>query len=70
MATPRLYVQFLRSSDDGQLDFTPVPCELGRFFVDKLPTDFGEVEIGVQGGSRSTTAALSAGGMATLDLRF
>jgi len=70
MATPRLFLQFVRSSDDGQLDFTPVPCELGRFFVDKLPFEFGEVVLGVQGGARSVSARLGASGMATLDLRF
>lgn len=70
MATPRLYLQFLRSSGDGQLDFTPVPCELGRFFVDKLPIEFGQVELGVQGGTRSVSAVVGSNGMATLDLRF
>ncbi len=70
MATPRLYLQFVRSSDAGQLDFTPVPCELGRFFVDKLPFEFGEVVLGVQGGTRSASARLGASGTAALDLRF
>lgn len=70
MATPRLYLQFVRSTDDGQLDFTPVPCELGRFFVDKLPFTFGEVVLGVQGGTRSVSARIGASGTAALDLRF
>jgi hypothetical protein len=68
--SPSLYIQFLQSSDGRQLDFTPVPCELGRFFVDKLPRAFDSVELGELGGSRFDRAGLGASGAAALDLGF
>ncbi|HEV7558309.1 MAG TPA: hypothetical protein VGO00_22725 [Kofleriaceae bacterium] len=47
--TPDLFVQFDGSSFDGSLGFAPVPCAQGQFNIDKLPTDYLQVEIGIDG---------------------
>lgn len=51
--SPRLYLQFLGRSAGEELTYTPVPCELGQFLIDKLPLEYGLVEIGPQGSGRA-----------------
>ena len=43
---PDLYLQFYDSPDDG-VGFAPVPCAEGNFSVDKMPTRFTNVEVGI-----------------------
>ena len=45
----------------------PVPCDAGQFFVDKLPTRFGSVEIGERGGFTMEKVFDSSGNV-TFDL--
>jgi hypothetical protein len=49
------------------LGFSPVPCETGSFFIDKLPRPFTRVELGVDGGAWRA-ASIGPDGTATLDL--
>jgi hypothetical protein len=47
--SPDLFVQFDSNEFEGSLGFAPVPCSQGQFNVDKLPTEFTQVEIGIDG---------------------
>ena len=65
---PELYIEFDGSVRD-ELGFSPVPCAIGRFTVDKLPRAFTRVELGAEGGPwKATTISLS--GDAQIDLAF
>ncbi|MBA3397892.1 MAG: hypothetical protein H0T89_35035 [Deltaproteobacteria bacterium] len=37
------------NAGDDALGFAPVPCMIGQFLIDKLPTSYTEVELGRQG---------------------
>jgi hypothetical protein len=63
-----LYIQFLSDFDNDNFGFSPVPCETGRFSVDKLPLRYRAVELGVQGGSENDRASFDTEGNAMLDL--
>jgi hypothetical protein len=63
-----LYIQFLSDFDQDDFGFSPVPCEVGRFSVDKLPLRYRAVEVGVQGGSENDRANFDTEGKALLDL--
>jgi hypothetical protein len=56
-STPNLHLSF-RSSNGEAFGFAPVPCRNGGFSVDKLPTQYSMVELGVDGGSTTTKAAI------------
>jgi hypothetical protein len=65
-----LYIRFESTSDDS-LGFAPVPCNLGQFNIDKLPTRFGRVELGVDEGDvrhSAVTRAIDSEGRAQIDL--
>jgi len=66
---PDLYIQFIGSDSGDTLGYAPVPCMNGQFTVDKLPTRFRQVELGVEGGV-SDRKAINTSGIATLDLRL
>jgi hypothetical protein len=51
MAHPTLYLQFDSPDYGDSFRFAPVPCKVGRFFIDKLPRRYNQVEIGVEGGA-------------------
>ncbi|MBX3157445.1 MAG: hypothetical protein KF773_15830 [Deltaproteobacteria bacterium] len=66
-----LYIRFKGSSDDA-LGYAPVPCRLGQFTMDKLPTRYFSVELGVEGrGGRhsAVTRAITSDGVVTFDLK-
>jgi hypothetical protein len=54
---PNLYLQFDSVDYGDSVRFTPVPCKEGSFFVDKLPTRYRQVEMGVEGDARTGDAA-------------
>ncbi|MEO7097518.1 MAG: hypothetical protein ABI175_29930 [Polyangiales bacterium] len=56
-STPNLHLSF-RSSNGESFGFAPVPCKNGLFSVDKLPTLYTTVELGVENGSSTTMAAI------------
>jgi len=66
-AFPDLYLSFIGNDSSDTLGFSPVPCRIGQFTIDKLPTRFRQVELGVEGGTRDF-APISTAGTAALDL--
>ncbi|MBA3465708.1 MAG: hypothetical protein H0T46_37595 [Deltaproteobacteria bacterium] len=64
-----LYLSFIGNDSGDTLGFSPVPCRIGQFLVDKLPTRFRQVELGVEGGTRDVKP-IDGGGTAALDLRL
>ena len=66
-STPSLYIQFDGSTVQDSFGYAPVPCQEGVFSIDKLPSRFGQVELGVEGGPLSI-ADIKSDGTATLDL--
>jgi hypothetical protein len=46
---PDLYLQFNGPDYGDVLRFAPVPCNEGKFFIDKLPRRFLQVELGAEG---------------------
>jgi hypothetical protein len=64
--TPEFTLTFFADDFGDEVAFTPVPCSIGQFFVDRLPRRFHTVELGV-GGSR---VPITSGGTATGDLRL
>jgi len=65
---PNLYVQYQGRTVEN-LGFSPVPCDIGEFNVDKLPRDYTRVEVGVDGGPWNATS-IGSSGQVTVDLRF
>lgn len=47
---PEFFISFIGYDYGDQLGYAPVPCALGRFFIDKLPRRFRAVELGIEGG--------------------
>lgn len=65
--TPSFYVLFSSPDVNDTYGYEPVPCKAGLFSVDKLPTRFNAVELGVEN-RFAETAAFDANGNAALDL--
>jgi hypothetical protein len=61
---PEFTLSFFGSDFGDEVAFTPVPCSIGQFFVDRLPKRFTTVELGI-GGPR---ISISASGTAMGDL--
>ncbi|MDB4952625.1 MAG: hypothetical protein JWO36_194 [Myxococcales bacterium] len=66
--TPDFYIQFDGYSYQDTLGYAPVPCLQGQFSVDKLPTRFDQVEMGVEGGRGNLTIVDPTSGVATFNL--
>ena len=68
--TPDFDIQF-RSSDQYYFGYSPVPCDQGRFTIDKLPIWYTRVEISLGEGLRGTQGPIDfAKGTATVDLPY
>lgn len=65
---PDLFISFIGRDFSDTLGYTPVPCHIGQFSVDKLPTRYREVELGIEGRG-GATKSISATNTATFDLR-
>lgn len=65
---PDLFLTFIGRDHTDTLGYAPVPCELGRFFIDKLPDRFRDVELGVDGGA-SQVRSIGSGSTVAIDLR-
>ena len=65
---PTFYIAYLGRDYGDRLGYAPVPCALGRFTIDKLPTRFRAVELGVDGG-RSEIASFGSSDTAAIDFR-
>lgn len=70
-AAPDLRI-FLNKADTlGGLDYAPVPCEEGKFSIDKLPNDYLYVWLGRESGQDPIAATIDATtSEATLDLPY
>jgi hypothetical protein len=55
---PDFDIGFRNSEGEGRLGYAPVPCELGKFTVDKLPTSFTLVRLTHKG--KTETANVDA----------
>lgn len=67
---PKLDITFSTSSGE-QFGFSPVPCDAGRYTIDKLPTRFTTVNLARAGDySGGDTAPFDATGNAVLDLPY
>lgn len=66
-STQDLAVNFVGDRGDDAVGFAPVPCKIGQFSVDKLPTRFGTAELGRDGGS-VTARSIDVAGVARFDL--
>lgn len=66
--SPDLHIIFDGNVRDD-LGFSPVPCEIGQFVVDKLPRPFTRVELGVDDGAWRV-ATIGASGTVAIDLPF
>jgi hypothetical protein len=64
---PDLHIIFDGDVPD-HLGFSPVPCMLGLFVVDKLPRPFTRVELGVDDVGPWRTTSITSSGTATFDL--
>ncbi|MBX3155567.1 MAG: hypothetical protein KF773_06190 [Deltaproteobacteria bacterium] len=66
---PNLYIRF--EASDDTVGYSPVPCRLGLFTMDKLPTTFTQVELGINdpdGRYGGVTHAVDAEGHVAFDL--
>jgi hypothetical protein len=64
---PDLHIIFDGNVPDD-LGFSPVPCVIGQFVVDKLPRPFTRVELGVDDVGPWRTTTITSAGAATFDL--
>ena len=61
MTSPSFYLQFDGATLQDSFGYEPVPCMAGQFTIDKLPTRFQQVEIGVDGRYLDSTVIDSTG---------
>jgi hypothetical protein len=68
--SPKLDITFTAYGSE-QIGYSPVPCEAGKFTVDKLPLRFTTVQLTRAGQTYGgATGAFDASGTATLDLPY
>jgi hypothetical protein len=66
---PHLTIHFTAAAVTGEsFGYAPVPCENGRFTVDKLPTKYTRVDLGPESGTTETSATIDINGDAAIDL--
>ena len=66
---PDLYLQFDGPDYGDVMRFAPVPCKAGKFFIDKLPRRFLQVELGVEGSAGTADRSrIDASAQVQLDL--
>lgn len=68
---PKLSISFSDSNEGGMFGFAPVPCDAGKFTVDKMPYRYTTVHLArdgdYDGGARGT---FDTSGNVTLDLNY
>lgn len=70
-SAPKLSITFSTSGSGDMFGFSPVPCDAGKFTVDKLPARFSLVSLSRTGDDYGgATAAFDADGNATIDLPY
>jgi len=63
-----LFITFIGRDASDTIGFAPVPCKIGQFTVDKLPSRFTQVELGVEGGA-SLVRPIGTSNTVAIDLR-
>jgi len=66
--TKELFIRF--ESLDDHVGFSPVPCNIGQFVVDKLPRPFTRVKLGIYKDGPWRATSIASSGSAALDLPF
>jgi hypothetical protein len=67
---PNLELSFDAGNDSGYgVGFAPVPCNEGKFNVDKMPSAFTDVTISLESGAEQQSAPLDATGAVSFDLQ-
>ena len=62
---------FFNAANNGYWGYSPVPCVEGKFTVDKLPTWFTDVQLGLDNSSDGTWGTIDrATGTVTIDLPY
>jgi hypothetical protein len=67
-AFPELYLLFYGVEPFDTFGFEPVPCDAGRFTIDRLPRRFIGAELGIGGGAYKLERSFDAQGNAAFDL--
>ena len=67
-AHPNLQIRF-EGGVAEDLAFSPVPCKQAQFVVDKLPTPYTRVVLGLKNGPKNS-ATITSDGTAQIDLTF
>ena len=72
LAAPNFYIRFRTDVRMDSLGYSPVPCKLGQFTMDKLPTRFFKVELGIDNGDGFGTEvrAIDSNGIAAFDMQL
>jgi hypothetical protein len=70
--TPDFYIRFRTNNRADAIGFSPVPCVNGQFLMDKLPTTYFKVELGVDNsdGFGSQVKPIDSNNVATFDMMF
>ncbi len=71
-SAPDFYIRFRTDTRNDSLGYAPVPCSLGQFTMDKLPTRFFKVELGIDngGGFGTLVKPIDSNGIAAFDMQF
>lgn len=64
---PDLFIHFA-TTNGASFGYAPVPCRNGKFTIDKLPTSYTRVELGIVGSSFGSSAPITSAGAAMIDL--
>jgi hypothetical protein len=64
---PDLFINFLGPGPGDTIAYSPVPCAIGQFTMDKLPLRFRQVELGPEGGP-TRMVAIPTTDVVTIDL--
>jgi hypothetical protein len=69
---PDFYIRFRTNNRMDSLGYSPVPCKNGQFTMDKLPTRFFKVELGIDNGNGFGTLvqAIDSNGIAAFDMQL
>ena len=67
MTAPDFYLQFDGQFNDG-VGFAPVPCQAGVFSVDKMPSRFQAVEVGIDNGGSLGDSVFDQTGQVSFDV--
>ena len=65
---PDLFLRFDGPDSNDRLGFSPVPCSIGQFSMDKLPSRYEKVELGIEGGGFKKIGVINRDNAITFDV--